>query len=224
MQEGRNIDWDHPRIRGEHPSSYRSAVRRSGSSPHTRGARRSSGGGCACGGIIPAYAGSTWLAQKYGRLVADHPRIRGEHESSTSRSRPSPGSSPHTRGAPDRGSVVGQLVGIIPAYAGSTRRQARHGAARTDHPRIRGEHGPPRSISTSQTGSSPHTRGARINAGQGRSLLRIIPAYAGSTRPIRHHISHFQDHPRIRGEHPGVLASTRLGEGSSPHTRGALPV
>ena len=115
-----------------------------------------------------------------------------------------------------------------------------------DHPRIRGEHAPYRSFSASLRGSSPHTRGAQT----GRSsqlvvhpdhprirgehnpepsssipILRIIPAYAGSTtdpglemhwhRGSSPHtrgaraagaisVPGCQDHPRIRGEH--VLA------------------
>ena len=51
--------WDHPRIRGEHPVCALHQVFRSGSSPHTRGAR-------------------PWFIDSRGWL-ADHPRIRGEH-------------------------------------------------------------------------------------------------------------------------------------------------
>ena len=49
----------------------------------------------------------------------------------------------------------------------------------------------------------------------------IIPAYAGSTsRTARAHACR-ADHPRIRGEHPGVNRNGRGPAGSSPHTRGA---
>ena len=112
---------DHPRIRGEHsrPSGVR--PRWEGSSPHTRGARPWKTQTTPCMGIIPAYAGSTTHMAGECRFETDHPRIRGEHESSTSRSRPSPGSSPHTRGAhlQVRRHQAGDR--IIPAYAGSTR-------------------------------------------------------------------------------------------------------
>ena len=156
--------WDHPRIRGEHELQTMSSP----SMP----------------GIIPAYAGSTWVLWAGPLLRAvDHPRIRGEH----------------------RVLVAHEDVvrGIIPAYAGST--MATRFAPYRSH------------------GSSPHTRGARRTR---------FPR----SRPNR-------DHPRIRGEHPLVLAaehledgiipayagSTRLymhrwvfRRGSSPHTRGAL--
>ena len=155
-------------------------------------------------GIIPAYAGSTYFA------ITD--RACDE------------GSSPHTRGAR--------------AYFPRAREHRR------DHPRIRGEHGkrdlngayargiiPAYAGSTSfsptpqrrETGSSPHTRGARS-------------AYHARTSKAR-------DHPRIRGEHlypqtlpervagiiPAYAGSTHVAlplrpclMGSSPHTRGAL--
>ena len=70
-------------------------------------------------------------------------------------------------------------------------------------------------------GSSPHTRGAHAPVAPGRSLSRIIPAYAGSTpggirTPVRG-----PDHPRIRGEHDPCPLADWATVGSSPHTRGA---
>ena len=176
----------------------------SGSSPHTRGARNSfrccrccpgdhprirgehGNFGCKTSqviGIIPAYAGSTLLMLVYTYNVG--------------------GSSPHTRGAPtarllwrtvrgDHPRIRGEHrgleqfghgpLGIIPAYAGSTSTaMAMHAAA---------------------TGSSPHTRGARIESPVGDSWT--------------------WDHPRIRGEHWTCRRGSSRCRGSSPHTRGAL--
>ena len=70
-------------------------------------------------------------------------------------------------------------------------------------------------------GSSPHTRGAPILVILAGVVVRIIPAYAGSTpapagRPRRR-----RDHPRIRGEHPLINPKENVHDGSSPHTRGA---
>ena len=50
-----------------------------------------------------------------------------------------------------------------------------------DHPRIRGEHLMKYGLVMEAAGSSPHTRGARGASGSPSSVLRIIPAYAGST-------------------------------------------
>ena len=134
--------WDHPRIRGEHPSRASDAASMAGiihayagnthfaelvhadgegSSPHTRGTR--------------------WRNDEAKAMPVDHPRIRGEHRRVLGR---------HVR-----------LAGIIPAYAGNTivEGRAKRGfpgssphtrgtpglAAPSstcggDHPRIRGEH------------------------------------------------------------------------------------
>ena len=91
-----------------------------------------------------------------------------------------------------------------------------------DHPRIRGEHVAFNSAMLASFGSSPHTRGALV-AGQVDDVHgRIIPAYAGSTGPPEPTPAGLSDHPRIRGEHPGVNRNGRGPAGSSPHTRGAL--
>ena len=71
-------------------------------------------------------------------------------------------------------------------------------------------------------GSSPHTRGAPSMAKCPGRTRRIIPAYAGSTRPWSFAGSGCLDHPRIRGEHENLPPSGAPGFGSSPHTRGAL--
>ena len=93
-------------------------------------------------------------------------------------------------------------LGIIPAYAGSTKMRDSSQIRHEDHPRIRGEHRLFTEYERRGGGSSPHTRGALAGVLGGARLRRIIPAYAGSTQraPVcaRHHV------------------------GSSPHTRGAL--
>ena len=70
---------------------------------------------------------------------------------------------------------------IIPAYAGSTPAEWR-----------------PR---TTESGSSPHTRGAQSLRALAKHGVGIIPAYAGSTRPGSPPPRRGADHPRIRGEH-----------------------
>ena len=151
---------DHPRIRGEHALPTTLVTLWAGSSPHTRGARRTTRLGGAVLRIIPAYAGSTKIAQKGKGMAADHPRIRGEHSPSPSPASASKGSSPHTRGAPQNVMDGDPWPGIIPAYAGSTSAGRRPRQGRPDHPRIRGEHAARRSILRMSPGSSPHTRGA----------------------------------------------------------------
>ena len=175
-------------------------------------------------GIIPAYAGSTKLRSPSRMPAQDHPRIRGEH-TSVRRSAPwTRGSSPHTRGAHQRAPVCALDQGIIPAYAGSTETMTPAGGVAVDHPRIRGEHADGALTQMSIGGSSPHTRGAPPGHAHRDSARRIIPAYAGSTRPTRSAPPPNRDHPRIRGEHLEANVNKTITQGSSPHTRGAPTV
>ena len=214
---------DHPRIRGEHVQMNRAIADGSGSSPHTRGApirglllprdRR----------IIPAYAGSTTTYDSFDVAVSDHPRIRGEHCRHRGTGIPGAGSSPHTRGARSAWSAPSSSPRIIPAYAGSTRGHHEIQLDGEDHPRIRGEHVRPGCYEALYEGSSPHTRGARDGPPTPVSSASIIPAYAGSTPVSPTPAPSRPDHPRIRGEHGFRILPLRRQDGSSPHTRGALP-
>ena len=114
-----------------------------------------------------------------------------------------------------------RLSGIIPAYAGCTAVKRGSASRRWDHPRIRGVHTPMIMRLASHHGSSPHTRGAHRTHSQTTSKARIIPAYAGCTRPAGRRATGNRDHPRIRGVHS--IDQARPGDllGSSPHTRGA---
>ena len=175
--------------------------------------------------------------------AVDHPRIRGEHIRLCMPEGSRKGSSPHTRGAHQERPRGGHQCGIIPAYAGSTSRvltrleeggwiiPAYAGSTAgpadptgpdPDHPRIRGEHDARSVQGPSDTGSSPHTRGAPgVEPGR-RVQCGIIPAYAGSTRPGSSRPAAPSDHPRIRGEHTLHPQWVTDLAGSSPHTRGAL--
>ena len=157
---GISSSWDHPRIRGEHRPRMSIPFSSLGSSPHTRGARGRVFRRWIPAGIIPAYAGSTWLALEAAFWSLDHPRIRGEHLQCLFHFPEPGGSSPHTRGA--RRLRHGDRAGarIIPAYAGSTVADAGWRGDNGDHPRIRGEHFGGNTKEAVDAGSSPHTRGA----------------------------------------------------------------
>ena len=196
---------DHPRIRGEHALDPNMVQSMKGSSPHTRGAPPLPEAINLPLGIIPAYAGSTGSigTRLFGHW--DHPRIRGEHDGAGNHIETYMGSSPHTRGAPRYVMTSDHIAGIIPAYAGSTWRCTCSRRGRWDHPRIRGEHTFKTLISNTGKGSSPHTRGARLAQVEAPAGRRIIPAYAGSTPIIHSLCCPYWDHPRIRGEHGGLI-------------------
>ena len=234
---------DHPRIRGEHVARSSSAAELMGSSPHTRGALPARSGDGPPSRIIPAYAGSTPDRGAESGSGRDHPRIRGEHTSPAASRASATGSSPHTRGAQDRGQVEVVGGGIIPAYAGSTMATMVDRMAASDHPRIRGEHSRRTDRCPYPTGSSPHTRGApfadypptctpadhpRIRGEHSSSPSSAVPPTGssphtrGARTPSHRKQGRRADHPRIRGEHRQEGRSSGLVWGSSPHTRGAL--
>ena len=115
-----SIGGAHPRSRGEHGPRHVPSSRQVGSSPLTRGARHLTSHRHAQHGLIPAHAGSTFIASGIGCGPQAHPRSRGEHRSKTWLPETALGSSPLTRGAP-RPSLIRSLVTrLIPAHAGST--------------------------------------------------------------------------------------------------------
>ena len=132
--------WDHPRLRGEHPPDNVVAMYLSGSSPLTRGAHILAH--CVRTGerIIPAYAGSTIPGALLLLADQDHPRLRGEHSQWMSTCWSPQGSSPLTRGALNNSDSRNSVRRIIPAYAGSTSCPGSIAQERRDHPRLRGEH------------------------------------------------------------------------------------
>ena len=194
-------------MRGEHARPRVRQCAASGSSPHARGAPNRSVRMPSLARIIPACAGSTTRCTQSRGAQWDHPRMRGEHARPRVRQCAASGSSPHARGALAGGCVECCGKGIIPACAGSTRYRRNRGHGRWDHPRMRGEHLIPPTRSQASWGSSPHARGALAEKLGGLKARGIIPACAGSTNRLDHHLVREEDHPRMRGEHPPAILS-----------------
>ena len=217
--------WDHPRMRGEHPScrtiprfgariipacagstNVYSKVRgdTEGSSPHARGA--------------------LLLLSSNPDIFEDHPRMRGEH--------------------PNCCRAVRHDRGIIPACAGST-----NGISFSwdgdwgSSPHARGALSNLHRHTSKNLGSSPHARGARWTIRVDGKSDRDHPRMRGEHKdsPVFPLASGW-DHPRMRGEHsvahpavrerPGIIpacagstcmstGSETPSPGSSPHARGA---
>ena len=172
---------DHPRVCGEHDIQLPPPLADLGSSPRMRGARITDIGDTVAVRIIPAYAGSTPACDLQRHNTGDHPRVCGEHRSICRAYRPIGGSSPRMRGAPVVHVGGYRARGIIPAYAGSTHRRPSLAWCRRDHPRVCGEHRHRRRALVRSSGSSPRMRGAQDALRELADLVRIIPAYAGST-------------------------------------------
>ena len=90
-----------------------------------------------------------------------HPRSRGEHIQLSTSDFEGMGSSPLARGAHANLHDPRNLVGLIPARAGSTSVRFCLAHAPKAHPRSRGEHIPVWIKANLISGSSPLARGAR---------------------------------------------------------------
>ena len=150
---------DHPRVCGEHRPAISKLTRALGSSPRMRGTRYRMVFATPVCGIIPAYAGNTRSRRGVRARKRDHPRVCGEHTCLRVRVLRIVGSSPRMRGTLDRHQRVGQVQGIIPAYAGNTSACMRVTGRVRDHPRVCGEHNGNPSAVTFVSGSSPRMRG-----------------------------------------------------------------
>ena len=170
----------HPRSRGENDLPRERFVRVDGSSPLTRGKRRTYQPADLRHRLIPAHAGKTDGGQVVGLHIRAHPRSRGENINAVAGGNAETGSSPLTRGKPARrwtGRTSGRL---IPAHAGKTI---------SDGVRWSGEYG-----------SSPLTRGKRdVPCGEVEAL-GLIPAHAGKTPVRQSRLRRRGAHPRSRGE------------------------
>ena len=130
------------------------------------------------------------------------------------------GSSPRMRGTLRPAQRLRGVLGIIPAYAGNTKRLRQRMRSLRDHPRVCGEHLAKRNSPRRTSGSSPRMRGTPVCDGKGGLRLGIIPAYAGNTAPWAPAWPSTRDHPRVCGEH-SISSSTSSGHpGSSPRMRG----
>ena len=92
------LPTDHPRGCGEHFTESEKNQARQGSSPRMRGTLNEDYAKTNQRRIIPADAGSTWIADPSGPAWQDHPRGCGEHFSSDAFGRFQAGSSPRMRG------------------------------------------------------------------------------------------------------------------------------
>ena len=193
------------------------------------------------GRIIPADAGSTAGPTRPKAATGDHPRGCGEHTLSPPFVSVFMGSSPRMRGALRTSEPFREPARIIPADAGSTRRDYGSQPVRQDHPRGCGEHCGGHCTPIFSRGSSPRMRGALGTIVGYVIWAGIIPADAGSTLSGWHSASFGGSSPRMRGalrhmvsplmvrgiipadagSTRGQTRSTMFASGSSPRMRGA---
>ena len=214
---------DHPRSRGEYEQSVRRTRFGQGSSPLSRGIRTELTAKVDREGIIPALAGNTEVIELANFLATDHPRSRGEYDSTKPSTWMVTGSSPLSRGIRRHPSGLHLQPGIIPALAGNTHHVSQTACPMGDHPRSRGEYPAMLAGDVLGQGSSPLSRGIRPSGFGFQASGGIIPALAGNTVGEESSIGHHSDHPRSRGEYAHQHASIITYLGSSPLSRGILP-
>ena len=170
--------------------------------------------------LIPAHAGKTWSSRKVARPIRAHPRSRGENCRLPEARKRVEGSSPLTRGKPATYQVTAKLGGLIPAHAGKTYGSHTLTVPSWAHPRSRGENTASSRRSMARAGSSPLTRGKRLNHVEPLPVIGLIPAHAGKTPSTTSPRAAGRAHPRSRGENPGASRRQFRPVGSSPLTRG----
>ena len=136
----------------------------------------------------------------------------------------SAGSSPPARGTPETRPAAVRPVRFIPACAGNTCRPAPWTHRAPVHPRLRGEHEAQQQLEHREYGSSPPARGTQPHQVDRGALRRFIPACAGNTPRAATCAPRHPVHPRLRGEHPGVVQLSDMNVGSSPPARGTPQV
>ena len=213
----------HPRSRGENMTRKVALNDVLGSSPLTRGKRRTCARDWSTNGLIPAHAGKTQRCGGAATQEGAHPRSRGENAASSWGGRQFPGSSPLTRGKPLPGTGGDRRRRLIPAHAGKTTSHHAPRKRRKAHPRSRGENEFEHFAPRPRGGSSPLTRGKRLPGGRSRRPGGLIPAHAGKTDVPDQLQRRRGAHPRSRGENAAAMACAPMSRGSSPLTRGKRP-
>ena len=155
------------------------------------------------------------------RSGRDHPRMRGEQNSSCQVSPQAGGSPPHARGAVSSISNPVSGARITPACAGSSRFPCADRGSGWDHPRMRGEQTGATVYLQPWSGSPPHARGAVAQTAVPLPWYGITPACAGSSSSSYPDVMLNWDHPRMRGEQVFVHNLSFEFQGSPPHARGA---
>ena len=161
---------------GDHRACMHPRYPGRGSSPHVRGPQEQVDDASRQLGIIPACAGTTCAPSARTGSTGDHPRMCGDHVS-TSWSPVMPegssphawghgmtakevlknvGSSPHAWGPRDVPHAFRPSAGIIPTRVGTTSRTPEGTRRPVDHPHTRGDHMDFSGLRGVSRGSSPH--------------------------------------------------------------------
>ena len=130
------------------------------------------------------------------------------------------GSSPRIRGKRFRERLTEELLGLIPAHTGKTRRETPCCCRYRAHPRAYGENGFQNRCLPLRRGSSPRIRGKPAEHLEPRYCRGLIPAHTGKTSIHSFKRGGDGAHPRAYGENVKRGLTTPPSLGSSPRIRG----
>ena len=198
----------------------RPTVRRSGSSPLTRGKPSDLPVIESMARLIPTHAGKTHLGSTRGYPMRAHPHSRGENSCKGRSPRPAWGSSPLTRGKLQAPGSAQRRAGLIPTHAGKTITWPAWPRSPGAHPHSRGENVTPSTGVVRVEGSSPLTRGKLHPRDMVSTHQGLIPTHAGKTSELEIMSLPPEAHPHSRGENHRRPRTRAPAMGSSPLTRG----
>ena len=212
--------WAHPRVGGENFGNKANDESADGSSPRGRGKRVPRAPRDDRDGLIPAWAGKTPGDPTGEQCSWAHPRVGGENEVRSSRSRLITGSSPRGRGKRVLPGFAPAWRGLIPAWAGKTSCHVVLLSVAGAHPRVGGENSSRMGRRLATGGSSPRGRGKHGEHHPAEVGVGLIPAWAGKTRLLPDQRRGRWAHPRVGGENSSNTEPSRPRGGSSPRGRG----
>ena len=150
--------------------------------------------------ITPAYAGTSQPCINKSSSGKDHPRVCGDKVSSCKRVTVREGSPPRMRGQGAISADICRVIGITPAYAGTSPGLIVVSSSGRDHPRVCGDKALRRSERLLDEGSPPRMRGQVACKKRYHVRDRITPAYAGTSFRLCDRDIAYEDHPRVCGD------------------------
>ena len=130
------------------------------------------------------------------------------------------GSPPRGRGKVLMQAHFQSTHGITPAWAGKRKCPLVSDVIFGDHPRVGGEKHTSCAPCPGRSGSPPRGRGKDKSGGEGGTLRRITPAWAGKRLKFLSVRFDSGDHPRVGGEKGGPHRAGHPPRGSPPRGRG----
>ena len=130
------------------------------------------------------------------------------------------GSPPRARGKARPLTATGAIRRITPACAGKRTAFLQDFPPLGDHPRVRGEKNLQYDFAVDFWGSPPRARGKENSRCVHAVANRITPACAGKSSVVQTSQPLVEDHPRVRGEKPGLPLPVNFHPGSPPRARG----